>query len=501
MTPDDLLAALDLPAKLRLITGSGVWSTAALPEIGLREMHLSDGPVGVRGWVEDERNTSANLPSPTALAASWDEVLLERIGAFLAAEAVAKDVDVVLGPTINLQRAPYGGRHFECYSEDPVLSGRLAAAYVRGLQRNGVAACPKHYVGNDSETERMTLDARIDERTLREVYLAPFEHVVRTAQPWTIMAAYNGVNGAPMTENPLLDDPLRAEWGFDGAVVSDWMAVYSTVASAGAGTDLAMPGPWALWAEPLAKAVASGEVPVAAIDAKVRNLLRLAGRVGALKDVERAAPVPSANDGDTIAALAREAATAGMVLLRNQGNVLPLAGDATVALIGPGSRDPRTQGGGSATVFPPYAVSPEAGLRAVLGDRLIQADGAHLRAGLRPVTRDELHDARLTWLDADGQVVDSEPASTAVIVRSPRTVPAGGATFELRSRFRARGKGNWRFGTFGAGTVQISVDGGPSATESAVVDPLDIHRVIMEPPQVAVSVPLEAGEENGLTAR
>ena len=174
---EELLNKLDLPAKLALITGAGLWATAEAPQIGLRALHLSDGPVGVRGWVEDERNMSANLPSPTALAASWDENLLFRVGTFLAAEAVAKDVDVVLGPTINLHRAPRGGRHFECYSEDPLLTGRLAASYVGGIQRHGVGACPKHYVGNDSETERMTLDARIDARVLRELYLAPFEHV------------------------------------------------------------------------------------------------------------------------------------------------------------------------------------------------------------------------------------------------------------------------------------------------------------------------------------
>jgi beta-glucosidase len=498
---EELLTKLDLPAKLALITGAGLWATAGAPQIGLRALHLSDGPVGVRGWVEDERNMSANLPSPTALAASWDEDLLSRVGAFLAAEAVAKDVDVVLGPTINLHRAPRGGRHFECYSEDPLLTGRLAAAYVGGIQRHGVGACPKHYVGNDSETERMTLDARIDARVLRELYLAPFEHVVRTARPWSVMAAYNGVNGAPMTENPLLGNPLRAEWGFDGVVISDWGAVYSTVASARAGTDLAMPGPEPLWGEPLAHAIASGAVPPEVVDEKVRHLLRLATRAGGVLGLEAAAPRPAANDAAVTAAFAREVAAAGMVLLRNTGRVLPLAADATVALIGPASRDPRTQGGGSATVFAPYAVTPEQGLRAALGDRLSQADGVHLRAGLRPVRQEELAEATLTWLDADGAVVETGPTVTATILRGMATVPAGSAAFELRARIRMAEAGTWRVGGFGAGGLDVSVDGGARATGTATVDLHDLHQVIFDPPQVSVAVPTEVKDEVAVAMR
>ena len=194
---DALVARFDLERKVRLLTGASVWTTHDEPAVGLRAMVLSDGPAGVRGQVEDERSTSANLPAPTALAATWDEPLVERIGRLLAAEARRKHADVLLGPTVNLQRTPLGGRHFECLSEDPLLSGRIGAAYVRGVQAGGVAATAKHYVANDSETDRFTVDVRVDERALRELYLAPFELLVRDGDAWVVMAAYNGVTAAP----------------------------------------------------------------------------------------------------------------------------------------------------------------------------------------------------------------------------------------------------------------------------------------------------------------
>ena len=211
---ETLLGQLDLETKVRLISGAGAWTTQAAPEIGLGGIALSDGPIGVRGGSENDWAASAALPCGSAMAATWDEDLLRRVGDALAAEAVRKGVDVLLGPTINLHRSPLAGRNFECFSEDPLLSGRLATAYVRGLQEHGVGACPKHYVANDAETDRMTVDNRVDERTLHELYLAPFEAVVQDADPWMIMAAYNGVNGAPMTENDLLASPLKGQWDY-----------------------------------------------------------------------------------------------------------------------------------------------------------------------------------------------------------------------------------------------------------------------------------------------
>jgi len=219
-----LVAALPLERRVALLTGADFWSLHPEPAVGLRRLVVSDAPAGVRGERWDERDPSANVPSPTALAATWDEALMQELGGLLAAEARRKHVDVLLAPTVNLHRTPYGGRHFECFSEDPLLTARIAVGYVRGVQAGGVAATVKHFIANDSETERMTLDARLDERTLRELYLPPFEAVVVEGGVWSVMAAYNGVNGESMTESSLLRELLQDELGFDGVVMSDWYA-------------------------------------------------------------------------------------------------------------------------------------------------------------------------------------------------------------------------------------------------------------------------------------
>ncbi|NED33251.1 glycoside hydrolase family 3 N-terminal domain-containing protein, partial [Streptomyces sp. SID8499] len=272
---DRLIEKLSPARRIRLLTGATTWRTAAEPDIGLGQLVLSDGPAGVRGESWDERRTSALLPSASALGALWDEELLERLGGLLATEAARKGVDVVLAPTLNLHRSPLGGRHFECFSEDPELTGRTGAALIRGIQAHGVAATAKHFVANDAETDRLTVDVRVAERVLREVYLAPFEAAVE-AGVWLVMAAYNSVNGTTMTASDLLGDVLKDEWGFDGAVVSDWAALRTAEEPARAALDLAMPGPHSPWAESLAGAVADGRVPLEAVDDKVRRLLRLA---------------------------------------------------------------------------------------------------------------------------------------------------------------------------------------------------------------------------------
>ena len=398
------------------------------PEIGLRTLTVSDGPVGVRGGTDTELEPSAALPSGSGMAATWDEELLGRIGRLLAGEAVRKGVDVVLGPTINLHRSPLGGRHFECFSEDPLLSGRLATAYVRGVQEQGIGACPKHYVANDAETDRFTVDNRVDERTLRELYLAPFEAVVTDADPWMVMAAYNAVNGAPMTENDLLAEPLKGEWGFDGVVVSDWGATLPRRAGRPrrARPDHARPGASSgasRWSRPCA----TGRVPEAAIDAKVRRILRLAARAGALDGVAPAGEKPAAGRIEDAAPLAREAAAAAAVLLRNDG-ILPLQADTLrrVAVIGPGAKDARALGGGSASVPLPYVVTPFAGLRAALDGRAEvvtavgrDAVGLAARRPRRRAVRSRTSGSPvvLRWLDADGATVAEQPAGTATIIR------------------------------------------------------------------------------------
>jgi beta-glucosidase len=283
MEISEMLAKLTLEEKVSLLSGQDFWSTTPLPSIGLRSMVVSDGPSGVRGPIWDERDPSLSLPSATAIASTWDTELLNEVGRVMAFEARRKGVDVVLGPTINLHRSPLGGRHFECFSEDPYLSGKLAAGFVQGIQAKGVGATLKHYVANDSETDRYTLNAVVSEKTLRELYLKAFEIAIEDSKPWLVMSAYNSVNGPTMTENPLLDEPLKGEWKFDGVVISDWTAVRTTVDAGNASNDLAMPGPYTPWGAALVAAVNKGKVSMAAIDAKVERLLLMAQRVGDLE--------------------------------------------------------------------------------------------------------------------------------------------------------------------------------------------------------------------------
>ncbi|MEU6840274.1 glycoside hydrolase family 3 C-terminal domain-containing protein [Streptomyces sp. NPDC046716] len=459
-----LVDKLSLAQKVEMLTGATTWRTAAQPAAGLREMVMSDGPTGVRGESWDERRTSALLPSATALAAMWDEGLTEQLGALLAREARGKGVHVVLGPTLNLHRSPLAGRHFECFSEDPELTGRTGAALIRGIQSGGVAATAKHYVANDSETDRLTVDVRVPERALHEVYLAPFEAAVE-AGVWAVMSGYNGVGGATMTESPLLADPLKERWGFDGVVVSDWAAVRSTVPSARAAQDLAMPGPESPWGEALLRAVRAGEVSEQAIDDKVRRLLRLAERVGALGDPPPARP--GTQGPRRTRALLRRAVAASTVLLTNH-DVLPWSADTvrTVAVIGTHAARPRLQGGGSAGVFPRHSVTPLDGIRAALRGtaEVTYSPGPALVEQPWPLDADRCADPRsgepgllLRVLDRAGQELYAEHRLSGRMLE-PALVP-GAHTVELSAVLRPAVGGEWTFGVGGFGDLELVVDG------------------------------------------
>ncbi|WP_187977472.1 glycoside hydrolase family 3 protein [Mycetocola sp. JXN-3] len=459
------LAALPLEVKVALITGGDFWSTLAVPEIGLASMVLSDGPAGVRGAAWDERDPSLNLPSGTALAATWDTALAHTYGEVLAAEARRKGVDVVLGPTINMQRTPRGGRHFEAFSEDPLLSGEMAIGYTEGLQGQGIAAVPKHYVANDSEDERFHVNVRVDEKTLREVYYAPFEAVVTRGEAWGIMSAYNQVNGTTMSESPLLEAPLATEWGFDGLVISDWTAVRTTVAAARSRQDLAMPGPTGPWGEKLIAAIAAGEVAESDVDAKVLRLLRLAWRVGALADVE--APVRAERPGHDPIAFARSSAAAAMVLVRNEGAELPWSRlPGSVAVIGEAATLPRTQGGGSAFVVADHVVTPLDGIASALPNADLSVEpGVAVTRGLVPFP---LHDVvnpetgepgvHVRFLDADGGEVLVEERRSAHLVWTGG-VPAGAVTLEATTLFRPQRSGSVELGVETIGSVEVFADG------------------------------------------
>ncbi|MCC2318827.1 beta-glucosidase family protein [Cellulomonas chengniuliangii] len=477
------------------------------PEIGLRAIVMSDGPSGVRGTVWDERDPSLNLPSATALAATWDPDLAYRYGAAMAREARRKGVDVVLGPTINLHRSPLGGRHFEAYSEDPLLTAVIADAVVRGLQDHGVAACPKHYVANDFETERFTASVDVSAKALHELYLQPFEHVVTHAGAWSLMSAYSGVDGVTMSESDLLRTPLKDAWGFDGVVVSDWTAVRSLDA-ARAAQDLAMPGPDGPWGEALVAAVEAGDIPAATVDEKVRRLLLLAARVGALavegaEDGTPPADEPPAEVDPDAVLLAREVEVRGMVLARNDGALPLLPPDAPaprrIAVLGQSAVQPRTQGGGSATVMPTRTVSPVDGLRAALPDvDIVHATGALAHQGVVPFDLDEVrdpqtgeHGLRARFLAADGAVVLDEVRRSSALMWLGDAPDA--AVFELVAEFTPTATGEIELGFATVGSTVLEVDGEPVLEVTLGADSDDLAAGLMAPPSATTRVHVEGG--------
>lgn len=359
---------LTLPEKAALLSGASVWETRGIPRAGLRSLVLSDGPHGIRrqSGASDHLGLHGSEPAtcfPTAatIANSWDPALGEEIGAALGREAAALGVDVVLGPGLNIKRSPLCGRNFEYFSEDPLLSGWLAAGYVRGIQSQGVLASPKHFAANSQETRRMTSDSRVDERTLREIYLTGFEIVVRESAPGVLMSSYNRVNGEYAHQNAhLLDQVLRREWGFDGVVVSDWGGGDDPVAAARAGGTLEMPSPGWDSARRIVAAVESGELAEEDLDRRVEEMRRMVERLDEAADVAREAA--ESVDHEAHHALARRAAAESVVLLKNdpvdQEPLLPLAAGTRVAVVGDFASTPRYQGAGSSLVEPTRLTTP-----------------------------------------------------------------------------------------------------------------------------------------------
>lgn len=367
---------LTLEERVQLLAGESHWKTHAAPSADIPSLFLSDGPHGLRKQegAQDcmgvaESRPATCFPTASALACSFDPELVERVGAAISEEARRQGVDVVLGPGVNIKRHPLCGRNFEYFSEDPVVSGELGTAMVRGIQSCGVGACLKHFAANSQEHARMVSDSVVDERTLRELYLAPFEHVVRHARPWSVMTAYNKLNGVYCSEHEwLLREVLRGEWGFDGAVVSDWGAMSSSVASVRAGLDLCMPGPRRDHARALVEAVRSGDLGEDRVTEAASHVERLARRVEEARGAMPVGPTFGNSSPESAAEmresfvsdeefyrahadLARTAAAQSAVLLKNDG-VLPLNPDAKVAVIGAFARMPRYQGSGSSRINP-----------------------------------------------------------------------------------------------------------------------------------------------------
>ncbi len=513
-TDRELAGMLSIAAKVQLLTGADSWRTQGCEAIGLRQIVTSDGPAGVRGTTKDERKPSASLPCPSALGATWDTDLVHRLAAALGAEARAKGVDVLLAPTVNLMRTPLGGRGFECFAEDPVLTGRLASAYVRGVQSAGVAATVKHYAGNDSETGRRIYDARIAEAVLRELYLAPFEACVRDAGAWLVMAAYNKVNGHRMTENVrLLRDVLKNEWGFAGVVTSDWDAALSTEETAAATLDLSMPGPSGPWGELLAHAVDDRSVSQELLDDKVIRLLRLARRVGALAD-----PAPASSSGLTPSrperaalvdpGLLRSAAAESFVLLKNE-DVLPLdpATLRSVAVIGPNASHPTIQGGGSAGVVPASVSDPARALRAALPGHaeVLTATGCQNwqllpepEAGSLTDPRTGEPGVRLEFTSAGGTVLASEHRGSSSLAwwdAVPRGIGWGEpGRIVLTAVFHPGAPGAYMLGAAGVGHLTLTVDGA-AVIDDATQVPGDPVEAMTRPGELRATVRLDEGAD------
>jgi len=448
------MATLTLAQKVSLLAGHDNWHTVALP--GVPAMRMSDGPAGVRGtsWTGP---ASASFPCGTALGATFDPTLVEEVGAALGEEARSKGAHVLLAPTVNLHRTPIGGRNFECMSEDPVLTARIAVGYIRGVQQHHVACCVKHFVGNDTEFERHTISSEIDEVTLREAYLVPFERAVQRvaeggADVRSLMSSYNRVNGVYASEHrELLRGVLRDEWGFDGAVISDWFGTHTAAQSLEASLDLEMPGPPRERGDKLLAALQNGETTEERVDEAVRRLLALFvwSGVGEVDSEERTA------DSDATRDVIRRAAIAGTVLLKNDG-VLPLSVETRVALVGPNAERGQVQGGGSARVRTTKPSMPLAALQH-RGIAVVHETGCRIEKRLAAM-RGEF---RVRYTGADGATGDEITDRLSFIWMDDPAPGVDVAAFgvSVNGSFVPDVTGGWQVSLTVVGSAVLRIDG------------------------------------------
>ena len=483
---DALLGQMTLPEKISLLSGKDIWNTVPVPRLGIPSIAMTDGPHGVRAPSEAGRASGpcTCFPTGVSMAACWNPDLVEQVGQALGDEARGMDCDILLGPCINIVRYPLGGRNFEAYSEDPYLAGRIAVAMVNGIQSRGVGASLKHFAANNHETERGRASSRVDERTLREIYLPHFEMVVKEARPWTVMCSYNRLNGVYASQHEeLLTWILRDEWGFDGAVISDWGANHSIVESVSSGLDLEMPGPAKYFAF-LLEAAFCWQIDEAIMDRAARRILKLVVQSGRME--RRAAPDLGTTQVNTPAhqALARQLAEEAITLLKNDGGVLPIdpARIKSLAILGPNAAEVAIQGGGSSHVEPPYRVSALQALQERLAGKvelthergcdnfdipfqvppgwLLSPDG-------KPGLRGELY-ASPDLSGAPGEIREASAAEFWRYLGSPAQAPA---LFSARwqGRLVIPGDGVYRFNFRHRGIIRLYLDG-KLALESATPD-------------------------------
>nr|WP_180902034.1 MULTISPECIES: glycoside hydrolase family 3 C-terminal domain-containing protein [unclassified Martelella] len=459
------IEAMTLAEQVSLLSGASFWRTAAIARLGIPAVKMTDGPNGARGEDFSGGVRSAAYPVAIALAATFDPDLVQEIGADLAREARTKGARILLGPTVNMHRNPLNGRNFECFSEDPVLASAMAVAYIRGVQSGGVAATIKHFIGNECELERRTTSSEIDEKTLREVYFPPFEAAVKEAGVACVMTAYNALNGVHTSQNPwLLDTILRQEWGFDGVVMSDWTATHSTAAALDAGLDLEMPGPGKFRGETLVQAVETGEVSAASVRRAARRVLALIDRVGARMSDDLEAE--RAEDRPETRALIRRAGAEAAVLLKNDDDLLPLAGKklSRIAVIGPNAAKAVMFGGGSAQINAHYAISPLEGIRAAFPDA--EVDYALGCPGDRYLP---LVEGPVEIRFFAGTGFSGPPVLTRTGERSEfrwfgpvaREVDHRAFSARLTARYEAQETGWHEIGLMSAGTSRLAIDGRP----------------------------------------
>ena len=473
---DGLLNRMTIQEQVALLAGADVWTTLAIPRLGIPALKVTDGPAGARGggYLTGGKRTAA-FPVGIALGATWDTDLLREVGHLLAREARDKGAGVLLAPTVNLHRSTRNGRNFENYAEDPFLAGKLSAAYIRGIQGAGVAATVKHFAGNESEYQRGTISSDIPCRALRELYLLPFELAIKEGGSWAVMSAYNRLDGTYCSENPwLLQELLRGEWGFDGLVMSDWGGTHSAGASVLAGLDLEMPGPARARAGLLAEAE-SDAATRAAVREAARNVLRLLERTGTL-DHPRDVRVEAERDeeyADT-RALIRRAGAEGTVLLKNRGGILPLPANATVAVIGPNAAVAQVMGGGSAQIHAHRRVSPLEGLTDALGAlRVRHAPGCGNDKYL-PIHQAEMH---IEYRAADSETViarEVRPVAEILWYQLPKDVPADFRA-RLTTQLPVAEAGEHELGLTSAGLSKLSLDGEPLIDNWSQFQPGDTY--------------------------
>lgn len=460
---ESLLDQMTLEEQVSLLSGADFWTTVPVPRLNVPAVKVTDGPNGARGGIFKDGPSTACFPVGIALASTWNPELIEKTGAALGAEAKLKGARVLLAPTVNLHRTVLNGRNFECHSEDPWLSSEMAVAYVRGVQSTGVAATIKHFAGNESEYQRMSMSSDIPERALRELYLLPFERAVKEAGVWAVMTSYNRLDGTFASDHRrLVTEILRDEWGFDGLVMTDWFASHDTVKGVVAGTDLEMPGTSRERGAKLVQAVQDGTLPAEAVRACARRVLQLMERVGSFQDP--VIPAERADDLPAHRALIRELGAEGAVLLKNEGHTLPLVKKpgTQVAVIGWPAVVPQIMGGGSANVNAHYRVAPLDALRAQWPDaHFTHHPGADLHRYV-PVCPGTMALAFYGNADLQGPVVASMTAPNGE-AQWFGNVPEGvnPAAFSCRAtmRYVAEADGSHAFSLISAGLSRATLNG------------------------------------------